>query len=59
MARGSFYNGQQAAQTGNALQGDVSSVVRDARDPNGFVPMVTGTEGLLREEQQIRQYGER
>lgn len=52
--RTSFYNGQQAQQTGNALQADGTAIMRDAQ--NGFVPKVTGTEGLLRQEQQLQQF---
>lgn len=52
----SFYNGQQAMQTGHALQADGTSIVQDAQDPNGLVPKLTGTEGLLQEEQQLKPF---
>lgn len=51
--KGSFYNGQQAMQTDNALQADGSSIAQDAQDPNGLFPMMNGTAETLREEQQL------
>lgn len=53
--KASFYNGQQETQAGKALQADGSSIVQDAQDPSGLVPAVSGTTGLLREEQQVEQ----